>query len=364
MTPAPKAVLYECSDLESSPIGHAQSDDELIVTKGRINPLNQSLQSLSLSPPQFSPIIIKTKHEIRAPNNLNNNLNNNKNDQEPSLRSVPTFSAKVVLEVFGGGGAFWGFSEVLTLRSTTAPQESWRSMAQIIAAVFFLRLVSNLMDECWEKDNNNDNNEDKKKTAYISLIPLFLARMNLEVFGAAGAIWGFTEVCTIRNPITQELWRCLSLVVGVIFFIRFILRQIDFIKKEVLPNTDDERPPSSTQDEVASITRFSQIFAAKLILEVFGSVGAVWGFADIITIRTESNERFWRYSALAVGFVFFIRFVLQIDAYLSEATRSMILRRQQRSAVAIAVGGDESTPITVVAEGGYGSTATEAIPLV
>ena len=54
------------------------------------------------------------------------------------IRLVQEFSAKFVLEVVGGGGAIWGFSEVLGLR-TTENRDLWRTIAMCIAFLFFLR---------------------------------------------------------------------------------------------------------------------------------------------------------------------------------------------------------------------------------
>jgi hypothetical protein len=60
---------------------------------------------------------------------------------------VQEFSAKIVLEVFGGGGAIWGFSEVLGLR-TTENRDLWRTIAMFIAFLFFLRWSRQLRSIC------------------------------------------------------------------------------------------------------------------------------------------------------------------------------------------------------------------------
>uniref|UniRef100_A0A7S4AX06 Transmembrane protein n=1 Tax=Pseudo-nitzschia australis TaxID=44445 RepID=A0A7S4AX06_9STRA len=54
-------------------------------------------------------------------------------------------------------------------------------------------------------------------------------------------------------------------------------------------------------------------FLAKLVLEVFGAGGAVWGFSDVCGFRTEAVEslRFWRRLALAIAAVFGARWFLQ-----------------------------------------------------
>ncbi|CAB9501808.1 expressed unknown protein [Seminavis robusta] len=56
-------------------------------------------------------------------------------------------------------------------------------------------------------------------------------------------------------------------------------------------------------------------FTAKLVLEVFGAAGAIWGFSEALGIRTEDTVGFWRPAALFVGFLFGIRWIVQmVDA--------------------------------------------------
>lgn len=65
--------------------------------------------------------------------------------------------------------------------------------------------------------------------------------------------------------------------------------------------------------------RLFQIFSARLVLEVFGGAGAIWGFSEAITLRTPATLWFWRPCALTVGFIFFIRWLMQIQDFLDEA---------------------------------------------
>lgn len=48
----------------------------------------------------------------------------------------------------------------------------------------------------------------------------------------------------------------------------------------------------------------------KLILEVFGASGAVWGFAEVLTLRNEDTVEFWRWICLIVALLFFIRYLV------------------------------------------------------
>lgn len=64
--------------------------------------------------------------------------------------------------------------------------------------------------------------------------------------------------------------------------------------------------------------RLVQIFTAKLVLEVFGGAGAVWGFSEVVGLRSASTVWFWKPSALAVGAIFFMRWLSQIQEYIVE----------------------------------------------
>lgn len=58
-----------------------------------------------------------------------------------------------------------------------------------------------------------------------NVIVKFVPKFILEVLGGAGAIWGFSEACGLRRPETVSFWRPAALVVGFLFFLRF-LRQL------------------------------------------------------------------------------------------------------------------------------------------
>jgi len=134
---------------------------------------------------------------------------------------------------------------------------------------------------------------------------IFSAKLVLEVFGGCGAIWGFSEVLTLRNPLTQELWRFNALTVGFIFFIRYLMQMKDYIINVKYPG---QTLVISTQQWA----RLLQVYSAKLVLEVFGGGGAIWGFSEVLTLRRPETQEFWRFNASVAGFIFFIRFSMQI----------------------------------------------------
>merc|ERR1719273_261189 len=71
----------------------------------------------------------------------------------------------------------------------------------------------------------------------------------------------------------------------------------------------------SSTIEKDQFIRFLQIFSARLVLEVFGGAGAIWGFSEALTLRTPQTVWFWRPAALSVGGIFFVRWILQIKDY-------------------------------------------------
>ena len=223
-------------------------------------------------------------------------------------RFLQIFSAKLVLEVFGGGGAIWGFAEVLTLRNPET-QEFWRFNALVAATIFFVRFLLQCNDYLSEMSGKYSSLYDDKRG--IRGLQIFSAKIVLEVFGAAGAIWGFSEVLTLRRLETLEFWRSNALVIGFIFFIRFVSQMVDF-------TLEMKQRENFLKRNSAQWTRLSQIFSAKLVLEVFGGAGAIWGFSEIITLRNAETIGTWRICALISGTIFLIRWIMQITDYVRE----------------------------------------------
>jgi len=223
---------------------------------------------------------------------------------DPWSRLLQIFSARLVLEVFGAGGAIWGFSEAATLRYTET-QEFFRKFALIVATIFTARFCLQIRDYIEEQiygGTSSVNSIDKK----IRTFQIFTARFVLEFLGGAGAIWGYSEVCTFRNAETIHVWRFNALSVGVVFFLRWLLQIKDFITFRDVENNSDK------------FVRLFQIFSARLVLEVFGGGGAVWGFSEVCTFRRPETQEFWRHNAQIVAFIFFTRWSLQINDYLIE----------------------------------------------
>lgn len=63
-------------------------------------------------------------------------------------------------------------------------------------------------------------------------------------------------------------------------------------------------------------------FLPKLILEVMGGAGAIWGFSEACGLRRPETVYFWRPAALAVGGLFFLRFLKQLFEEMTELRSS------------------------------------------
>jgi len=74
-------------------------------------------------------------------------------------------------------------------------------------------------------DEKESRHMQNKLTRLAWLCFAFMAlvlRLVLEVIGGAGAIWGGSEVFHLRTNTTTELWRWISVAVGVLCFLRFV----------------------------------------------------------------------------------------------------------------------------------------------
>jgi len=142
------------------------------------------------------------------------------------------------------------------------------------------------------------------------VLRIFSAKLVLEVFGGAGAIWGFSEAVGLRTHFTVWFWRPTALIIGAIFFARWILQIIDFINE-----SKGQIKVNSRFTNVQLVKDVLRVFSAKLVLEVFGGAGAIWGFSEAVTLRNPHTVWFWRPTALVVGAIFFARWMLQMKDY-------------------------------------------------
>ena len=176
---------------------------------------------------------------------------------KPWVRLVQIFSAKFVLEVLGGAGAIWGWSEVITWRNAETIW-FWRPISLTVGAVFFCRWILQICDYVGEMPNSKLSIPQLKRMCEI-----FSAKLVLEVFGGAGAIWGFSEALGLRNPSTIWFWRPCALVFGAVFFCRWLLQINDYIIEKSLETTVSEKEEELVaQDETAPLTETNGVYGA------------------------------------------------------------------------------------------------------
>lgn len=135
-----------------------------------------------------------------------------------------------VLQVLGGAGAIWGCAEALTLR-TPDNVAAWRRASLAVGAMFLLRWACQTVAYCLYLSALWSNPSSAQMTI-LRWYEVLVVMLILEVFGAAGAVWGFSEIVTLRNPETNQHWRSIALAVGVIFLARWMFHLFNFVKSE------------------------------------------------------------------------------------------------------------------------------------
>ena len=79
---------------------------------------------------------------------------------------------------------------------------------------------------------NLDESDDKQNKKILDTLHTFGANLVLQVFGGAGAIWGFSEVVGFRTPETVWFWRPTAQIFGAVFFARWVLELNTHLEKE------------------------------------------------------------------------------------------------------------------------------------
>ncbi len=109
--------------------------------------------------------------------------------------------------------------------------------------------------------------------------------------------------------------------------------------------------------QTEKILHLLHIFTADLILQVFGGAGAIWGFSEVLGLRTPDTLWFWRPTAQFIGAVFFARWIVQLDAHIKKENIEFF---PKQSKVEVAVDDEEQVglcdtqkAITMQATGKY-----------
>lgn len=145
------------------------------------------------------------------------------------------YAAKFVLQVLGGCGAIWGCSEVLWLRDERNG-DSWRTCAAFVGCVFLVRWMVEIASYCLIVLPSR-----LSTIPYIARVvewfEIVVVKAILEVFGAAGAIWGFSQITLLRTEETVEFWRAVAIVTLIGFTVRWLFIIVQFATSERDANT-------------------------------------------------------------------------------------------------------------------------------
>jgi hypothetical protein len=88
-------------------------------------------------------------------------------------------------------------------------------------------------------------------------------------------------------------------------------------------------------------------FSAKLVLEVFGGGGAIWGFSEVVGLRNDSTLWFWRPCAICVAMMFFIRWITQLQEYLEETRMERLGDCEEQVSIAAATIASENQELAL-----------------
>jgi len=216
----------------------------------------------------------------------------------------------------GASGAIWGCSDILSLRDTTDGTTRMRSTAILLGGIFLVRYWWQ-MKYWWQFEReylliHNLQQHNRQRPAHrCACFQSHASNFFLQVLGGAGAIWGFSEVIMLRHANNAMEWRVASMVVGSVFLIRWMFQIVaDCSYLVAWWSTDDD--PSSIR---VIILQWYEMLVVKFVLEVFGATGAVWGFSEVVTLRSSDTNRLWRPIAIGIGVIYLVRWICHLTKF-------------------------------------------------
>jgi hypothetical protein len=228
---------------------------------------------------------------------------------------MQVLGAKLLLEVMGAAGAIWGAADILFLRDTSVGNERMRLLAMFVGVVFFIRYWWAIKHWWSHQHDYLPIKVHHRRTHRLSFFQIHSSKFVLHVLGGSGAIWGCAEAVTLRNADNALGWRIAAMSVGTMFLIRWVFEILAYCLYMSTLWSD----PSSIH---MIIVRWYEAFIVKLILEVFGAVGAVWGFSEIVTLRTSETNDVWRPISIVVGVIFLMRWMLYLIGFIKSGGSS------------------------------------------
>lgn len=151
-----------------------------------------------------------------------------------------------------------------------------------------------------------------RRTHLWTCFEIYASRFVLQVLGGCGAVWGCSEVVGLRRSNSEnsnsDSWRIGAACVGCLFLIRWMLQIASYC---LIIKPLSNRASSSSSCLAMGMEWFETV-VVKVILEVFGAAGAIWGFSQIIMLRIEETVDFWRAVAIVTLVGFTIRWLLNV----------------------------------------------------
>ena len=222
------------------------------------------------------------------------------------------FFSKLLLEVCGAAGAVWGFCEIFKWRRIENTDD-FRCIVTLAFVVFAVRFY-------WHAKHFWQHGYDfpyvklhHRRSHWYHGLQVFSSKFLLQVCGAAGAVWGASETTGLRHPLNREWWRIAAWVTTVLFGMRWLIELFSYCL--VCRRSQQSQWYMKLKNEVVP---FCEATITKFVLEVCGSSGAVWGFADILSIRDQTPDTAtgWRIVALLIGGIFLVRWILHVKEFL------------------------------------------------
>lgn len=269
---------------------------------------------------------------------------------------------KFALEVAGAAGAVWGASEVYHVRNEDN-SAAWQYVAVTIGALALIRQAPLVY---YTARNNPPSKPfwsgffkayaQPYTTLRTQFVPVsgesesFLpdawskagavagatigipVKFALEVLGAAGAVWGASEVYGCRNEDNSAAWQYVAVTIGTLALIRQVPLAYFTARNNQSSNTflsgffrAYAQPYSTLHNQFCPVSGESESYLPEawskigaiagahigipviFSLEVLGAAGAVWGSSEVCGLRNEDNSAAWRSVAACVGAIAFFR---------------------------------------------------------
>lgn len=207
-----------------------------------------------------------------------------------SRLSYPKFFINFPLEVLGFSAPFWMLSDMLNFNKYLDIND----LKLFIAITLMYASIRWLLNApCFEKNKSRDDRS-TQSNSYNALCLSGVEGLNtfiLQVLGAAGSIWGASDLLDLRNQSTSYPWKVTATIAGFLA-LPFWFQQA---------YCGDSSHKANTFSFATILTKVTRVLV-ELIQQVLGSGSAIWGISEAMSLRPSpiSNEIF---DYIAIGFM-------------------------------------------------------------